>query len=67
MPASAAKIRANRKWNEKKYDRIGVNVPKGEKAPIAAHAKEMGESTNAFIVRAIREAMDRDRENVAKM
>ena len=66
MGASEARIRANRKWNEKNLDRIGVTVKKGEKAPIVAHAKDMGESTNAFIVRAIRETMERDRESVAE-
>ena len=64
MAVSEAKIRANRKWNEKAYDRISVTVKKGQRAVIADHARAQGESTNAFIVRAIREAMERD--NVAK-
>lgn len=44
------------------YDRINLTVPKGEKQLIEAHAKAHGESTNAFIQRAIREAMQRENE-----
>lgn len=61
MSMSEARIRANRKWNEKNLDRIMVTMRKGQKAPIVAHAKARGESTNAFINRAIRETMERDR------
>ena len=42
------------------YDRINLTVPKGEKAHIKAHAETMGESTNKFINRAIKETMERD-------
>lgn len=48
------------KWNDKAYDRINLTVPKGEKDIIQDHAKSCGESTNAFIQRAIKEAMERD-------
>lgn len=61
MSASEARIRANRKWNEKAYDRISVTVKKGQRSIIANHARDNGESTNAFINRAIRETMERDR------
>ena len=63
---SEARTRASRKWNEKNLDRIYITVKKGEKAPIVAHAKERGESTNSFIARAIRETMERDRESVVE-
>ena len=43
------------------YDRINLTVPKGEKETIKAHAESMGESVNAFIGRAILEAMARDK------
>jgi predicted HicB family RNase H-like nuclease len=43
------------------YDRINLTVPKGEKETIKAHAESMGESVNAFIGRAISEAMARDK------
>lgn len=45
----------------KAYDRINLTVPKGQKEIIQAHAESRGESTNGFINRAIREAMDRDK------
>ena len=64
MAVSEAKIRANRKWNEKAYDRISVTVKKGQRAVIADHARDQGETVNGFIKRAIRETMERD--NVSK-
>jgi len=47
------------KYNAKAYDRIVVNVYKGVKEQIQAHAAERGESVNGFINRAIKEAMER--------
>lgn len=49
------------RYNAKAYDRIPVVVPKGEKGIIAAHAKAHDGNTNAFICRAIDEAMARDK------
>ena len=43
------------------YDRINLTVAKGRKAAIQAHAAARGESVNAFIGRAIDEAMERDK------
>jgi predicted HicB family RNase H-like nuclease len=45
----------------KKYDRLEVVVPKGEKDAIKAHAEARGESVNGFINRAIQETMERDK------
>lgn len=42
------------------YDEIKVRVDKGQKEIIKAHAEARGESTNAFIQRAIKETMERD-------
>ena len=44
------------------YDRVNLTVPKGKKEDISSHAKAQGESTNAFINRAIDETMQRDNE-----
>lgn len=52
-----------RKWNNNNYDRIEINVPKGEKDIIKAHAQNMGESTNEFIKRAIKITMEFDIDN----
>lgn len=48
------------RYNAKTYDRINLTVPKGKKDEIKAHAEAQGESTNAFINRAIDETMERD-------
>lgn len=50
------------RYNAKTYDEIKVRVYKGEKEIIKTHAEQRGESTNAFINRAIGEAMTRDKE-----
>ena len=52
--------RAKNKYNAENYERVALNVPKGEKELIKAHADTMGESLNAFINRAIQETMERD-------
>ena len=39
---------------------LSVNVPKGKKATIQAHAEQQGESLNAFINRAIDETMTKE-------
>ena len=50
------------KYNSKAYDRITIVVPKGDKIKISDFAAANGESVNAFIKRAIREAMEHDGE-----
>lgn len=48
------------RYNAKAYDEIKVRVPKGKKDIVQDHAARIGESVNAFINRAIDEAMERD-------
>lgn len=48
------------RYNAKTYDDIKVRVPKGRKDVIRDHADRLGVSVNAFIQRAIDEAMERD-------
>jgi len=55
MPTPRTK--ANRKYNEKAYDRISVTVPKGRKEEIEAFARTTGESVNGIINRLLMEAM----------
>ena len=50
------------KWQSENCDRINLVVKKGEKERLKAHANKRDESLNAFIVRAIREALERDGE-----
>lgn len=59
-----AQIRAKNKYNAKAYDRIALQVKKGRKETLKAHAEQHGESLNGFINRAIDEAMERDNSNV---
>lgn len=56
-----ASTRAQNKYISKTYDRINLTVPKGHKEEIKAHADIRGESVNAFINRAIDEAIARDK------
>lgn len=58
---SKARIQANNRYNAKAYDRINIATPKGFKTEIQAHADQCGESINAFVNRAIRETMQRDK------
>ena len=60
MATSEAKLRANKKHIEEKLDEVKFRVPKGQREVIRAHAKECGESVNAFLIRAVFETMERD-------
>ena len=57
---SKAQQRAVHKYIKNNYDRIELTVPKGRKAEIKAYAESHGESVNAFIVRAVNEAITRE-------
>ena len=56
-----ASTKAQNKYIAKAYDRINLTMPKGKKDVVQDHAAQNGESVNAFINRAIDEAMERDR------
>lgn len=56
------KVKYNNSFNKEQYDRVSLMLPKGKKDIIKEHAQRNGESTNAFINRAIDEAMKRDSE-----
>ena len=60
MAITAARHKANEKYNTKAYDELKVRVVKGKKAKLQQHAAAQGESVNAFIGRAIDEAIARD-------
>ena len=60
MAATEAQMRATAKWQKEKTGEVRFRVPKGERAVIQAHANHQGESTAAFIKRAIKETMERD-------
>jgi len=61
-PASEARKKATAKYNAKTYDRLEIIVKKGNKEELKTHAAECGESLNGFVNRAIKEAMERDKQ-----
>ena len=60
MAVSKAQQKAVNKYIAEKLDRVNLTMPKGQKEIVKAHADAHGESLNAFINRAIREAVARD-------
>ena len=56
----AGKTDYKNQWQKENCERISLSVKKGRKAVIQAHAAGRGESTTAFINRAIDETMERD-------
>ena len=61
--STEAMRKAIRKYQTEKVEDIRIRVPKGQKAVIKAHADGQGESMNQFVIRAIDETMQRDRES----
>ena len=61
-PYTEKRKRANQEWDAANLDRISIAIPKGQKEKIKEHAMQQGESVNAFIIRAIDETIERDRE-----
>lgn len=61
MGISDARKKANDKWREK-FDEVRFRVPKGQKDMIQVHAEKFGDaSVNAFLVRAVKETIERDK------
>lgn len=60
MTPTDAQKRARDKWLAERVEDIRFRVPKGKKAIIQEHAAIQGESVNAFINRAVDEAIARD-------
>ena len=60
MTVSKAQQKAVNKYVRENYDRVNVNMPKGKKEEIQAHAAQLGLSVNAYINAAIDEKMERD-------
>lgn len=60
MPTKESIQKAKDKYLREKVDTILVRVPKGKKSIIQDFAAAHGESVNAFINRAVDEAMAQD-------
>ena len=63
MPTTKAQQKAVAKYMKDNYDEIKVLVKKGKKDEIKIHAQAKGESVNAFVNRAIEEAIEREGHN----
>ena len=66
MQQTPAQLAASRKYHAEKLENVTFRVPKGNKERIQEHAKAQGESTNAFIYRAVNEAIERDQRKKRK-
>lgn len=60
MAPTEAQKRAIEKWNREKVDDLRIRVPKGQREVIREHATSQGETINAFVFRAITEAIEHD-------
>ena len=60
-PVSKAQQKAVTKYMKENYDEFKVRMPKGKKKQVQEHIMGTGESMNAFISRAVNEAMERDK------
>jgi len=54
-----ASTKAKRKYNEKAYDRLTMNIKKGRKDELKTIADSQGRSLNAFVLSAIDEKIER--------
>ena len=54
------------RYMQKAYDRLNVLVPKGRRDRIKAAASAAGESMNQYIVTAIDQRMERDKERAGE-
>ena len=57
-----AQTRASNKYAAKAYDRIALQVKKGRRDELRAHAEQRGESLNGFICRAIEKQIKQDEQ-----
>lgn len=56
MPISEARSKANKKYHQK-FDDIKIRVPRGERQIWQDFAASKGESLNAFVYRAVNDAI----------
>lgn len=65
MAVRESQLRASKKYQDK-FDKVQIRVTHEEKEIIDLHAKAMNESVNAFVHRAIFEAISRDTDKTEK-
>lgn len=52
----------NKKWDAANLDRISIAMPKGKKDKVKEAASAVNESMNQYIITAIDQRMDREKE-----
>ena len=57
-----ANKRNNRKWDAANLDRVSIAMAKGKKDEIKAAAATAGESMNQYIINAVDQRMERDKQ-----
>jgi len=60
MPKRKAEWQNN--YIARKYDRLNIIVPKGQKEALQTHAESAGQSLNAYVVQAVDERVERDKK-----
>jgi uncharacterized protein (DUF1778 family) len=60
MAQTEAQLRASKKYHQK-YEYLQARVTPDEKEAVTAHAEAVGESLNAFMRRAFKETIERDK------
>ena len=58
--AKKNKQKYDHEYTKNNYDRAELILPKGYKTTVQAHAADQGESFSAFVLRAIKETIERD-------
>ena len=61
-PQTKAHIKAAAKYNQKTYDKLQINVKKGEREKIKAYAESKGLSLNAYVTGLIYKDMGVEKE-----
>lgn len=59
-PMSEARKRANAKYNAKAYTKLMVRIRKEDEEEIRAAIEASGESVNGYILKAIRQRIERE-------
>ena len=60
MAQTEAQLRASKKYHQK-YEYLQARVTPDEKEAVTAHTEAVGESLNAFMRRAFKETIERDK------
>lgn len=57
-----ARRKANQKYLKESVEDIRIRVPRGQKEVYKAHADSQKESLNSFVIRAMNETIERDKD-----